>query len=542
MSIYPSRDGSLQNSTMKIGPNLYHVDPYPIPCSFLGVLNGNSSPITIMPNANSSITAQWLKDIFIISSVSLPSPTMNPSIRDALKSWGADLTVIQLYNRGVPLGPYYAAGPYLHRISRLYRDTQEAFVFGTIPSYGTTIRYEPLCVSGGRLPMIAVPSRLYYTRTSSKPLDGVRLAVKDNVDLAGTKTSMSSRAMEELYPEKDETAPAIQDLIDLGAIVVGKTKTSQFADVEEPTVDWVDTHCPFNPRGDGYLSPNYSSSGSAAAVAAYSWLDIALGTDTGGSIRDPAGVCGVFGIRCTPGSLSMDGIFPLVRGMDTLGLVARDVMVVNDVLSAWLKHCSVVLQRSPAQPEVYKPTRVIYFTDYLYEDGSEARRLFDDVVSRLESFFGTDRTTLNLEKEWENSNPSGKGKLFLDYLIKANIILNIKGPELWQNTAKFRHDYNAKFGRAPYVNPMIRNVLAPAPSGIVLHRNLLGSLAGCPEVVIPIGQTTYDSRISERKEYMPAAITLLGPPGCDLELCTIAEKFVGTQGLRTRVKLGCNAF
>lgn len=377
MSIYPSRDGSLQNSTMKIGPNLYHVDPYPIPCSFLGVLNGNSSPITIMPNANSSITAQWLKDmvdsykeaddvftdsflkhIFIISSVSLPSPTMNPSIRDALKSWGADLTVIQLYNRGVPLGPYYAAGPYLHRISRLYRDTQEAFVFGTIPSYGTTIRYEPLCVSGGRLPMIAVPSRLYYTRTSSKPLDGVRLAVKDNVDLAGTKTSMSSRAMEELYPEKDETAPAIQDLIDLGAIVVGKTKTSQFADVEEPTVDWVDTHCPFNPRGDGYLSPNYSSSGSAAAVAAYSWLDIALGTDTGGSIRDPAGVCGVFGIRCTPGSLSMDGIFPLVRGMDTLGLVARDVMVVNDVLSAWLKHCSVVLQRSPAQPEVY-----VYFSN-----------------------------------------------------------------------------------------------------------------------------------------------------------------------------------
>jgi Asp-tRNA(Asn)/Glu-tRNA(Gln) amidotransferase A subunit family amidase len=72
----------------------------------------------------------------------------------------------------------------------------------------------------------------------------------------------------------------VQKLIDCGAIIVGKTKLSEFADAEDPTGDWVDYHCPFNPRGDGYLNPGGSSVGSGAAIAAYDWLDIAIGTDS----------------------------------------------------------------------------------------------------------------------------------------------------------------------------------------------------------------------------------------------------------------------
>ena len=63
-------------------------------------------------------------------------------------------------------------------------------------------------------------------------------------------------------------------------MIVGKTKTTQFADSEWPTGDWVDYHAPFNPVADGYQGTSGSSAGSAAAVAAYPWLDFAIGTDS----------------------------------------------------------------------------------------------------------------------------------------------------------------------------------------------------------------------------------------------------------------------
>jgi Asp-tRNA(Asn)/Glu-tRNA(Gln) amidotransferase A subunit family amidase len=100
------------------------------------------------------------------------------------------------------------------------------------------------------------------------------------MDLSGLRTTGSSRAYAELHDPKESNAVIVQHLLELGFIVVGKVKTTQFADSEWPTCDWVDYHAPFNPRGDGYLTTSGSSAGSAAAVAAYEWLDFALGTDS----------------------------------------------------------------------------------------------------------------------------------------------------------------------------------------------------------------------------------------------------------------------
>lgn len=100
------------------------------------------------------------------------------------------------------------------------------------------------------------------------------------IDLKGLKTGASSRAYTELYPTKEANAETIQRLIGLGFVLVGKLKTTQFADSEWPTRDWVDYHGPFNPRGDGYLTPSGSSAGSASAVSSYAWLDYSLGTDS----------------------------------------------------------------------------------------------------------------------------------------------------------------------------------------------------------------------------------------------------------------------
>ncbi len=127
---------------------------------------------------------------------------------------------------------------------------------------------------------VAVPSRLYFAQTDKKPYAGLRLAVKDIIDLKGLKTGVSSRAYTALYPPRAASAETVQTLVDLGLVIVGKVKSTQFADSEWPTSDWVDYHGPFNPRGDGYLTTSGSSAGSAASVAAYDWLDFLLGTDS----------------------------------------------------------------------------------------------------------------------------------------------------------------------------------------------------------------------------------------------------------------------
>lgn len=132
-----------------------------------------------------------------------------------------------------------------------------------------------------------------------RPLEGRRIAVKDLFDMAGMQTGGGSRAYFNTYPPKEVTAVAIQHLVDQvsslllqsaqeasvvnrlqGAIIVGRAKTSQFANGETATADWVDQLAPFNPRGDGYQQPSSSSSGPGASIGAYSWLDETIGSDT----------------------------------------------------------------------------------------------------------------------------------------------------------------------------------------------------------------------------------------------------------------------
>lgn len=127
---------------------------------------------------------------------------------------------------------------------------------------------------------VAVPSRLYSRISQRQPLAGSRITIKDNFDLEGIKSTMMNRAYTELYEPKKESAREVQKLIDLGAVVVGKTKMSAFASAEEPTDQWIDYHCPWNPRGDMYQSPSGSTTGGAASLAGYDWLHFSVGTDS----------------------------------------------------------------------------------------------------------------------------------------------------------------------------------------------------------------------------------------------------------------------
>ena len=126
---------------------------------------------------------------------------------------------------------------------------------------------------------IAVPSRLRSDASTRLPMSGIRVAVKDNFDLKDTKTSLCSRPYLQTYPKKLKSAPCIQRLVDLGASIIGKTKLCSFAQWEEPT-ESIGYTSPWSPRADGFQSSGGSSNGSGAAIGAYEWLDIAIGSDS----------------------------------------------------------------------------------------------------------------------------------------------------------------------------------------------------------------------------------------------------------------------
>ena len=124
-----------------------------------------------------------------------------------------------------------------------------------------------------------VPIRLYGKATAEKSLQGMRISVKDYFALEGIKSTMVNHAYTELYEVKDTSAIHVQKLKDLGATVVGKTKTNAFASAKEPTDQWIDYHCPSNPRSDIYQSPLGRTTG-IAALAGYEWLDASVRTDS----------------------------------------------------------------------------------------------------------------------------------------------------------------------------------------------------------------------------------------------------------------------
>lgn len=120
-----------------------------------------------------------------------------------------------------------------------------------------------------------MPSRFYHKPSSKRPLAGKRVSLSDPFDVQGAKTTLSSRAWSQLYPAADTSAAYVKKLLDLGAVVVGKTKTTQFT----TGLQWVDQHPPVNPRGDRYHEASGSSAGAAASLAGYRWLDFAVGAD-----------------------------------------------------------------------------------------------------------------------------------------------------------------------------------------------------------------------------------------------------------------------
>lgn len=110
-------------------------------------------------------------------------------------------------------------------------------------------------------------------------LYGSRMGRNNIFRLEGTQLTMMSRPWTELYGLDGESAEYIKKIIDLGAVIVDKTKMTSFASLEEPTHQWIDFHCPVIPRGDRYQSPSSSSPRAGTSLADHDWLDFSIAGD-----------------------------------------------------------------------------------------------------------------------------------------------------------------------------------------------------------------------------------------------------------------------
>jgi len=172
--------------------------------------------------------------------------------------------------------------------------------------------------------------KLERAANGSGPLTGLTAAVKDLFDVADVPTGAGNPTWLMTHNVPTEDAAAVEALWNAGAALHGKTVTDELAySIQGDNVHYGTPH---NTAAPGRV-PGGSSSGSAAAVAAGA-VDIALGTDTGGSVRVPAAYCGLFGLRTTHGLISRQGVVPLSQTFDTVGWFARDAATLRRVTAA----------------------------------------------------------------------------------------------------------------------------------------------------------------------------------------------------------------
>ncbi|CDZ50569.1 Amidase [Neorhizobium galegae bv. orientalis] len=207
-------------------------------------------------------------------------------------------------------------------------------------------------------------------------LDGIPIAWKDLFDIEGLPTTAGSKVLKKAAPATKDAA--IVDLLkQAGMVAVGRTNMSEFAFSGIGINPNYGT--PHNPHGkDAPRIPGGSSSGSGVAVAA-GLVPVAMGTDTGGSIRIPAGFNGIVGYKATRGRYAMNGVYPLATSLDSLGPLCRTVQDAVWVDAAMRGLAAPQTARQPAQLlDIVIPTNIVF-------DGAEPGVVaaFEATIKRL---------------------------------------------------------------------------------------------------------------------------------------------------------------
>ena len=223
------------------------------------------------------------------------------------------------------------------------------------------------------------------------PLAGLTFASKDIFDVAGHVTGGGNPAWRATHAPAETNAWVVQQLVDAGAELAGKTITDELT--RGIFGENVHYGTPANPRAPGRV-PGGSSSGSASAVAG-ELVDFALGSDTGGSVRVPASFCGLYGLRPTHGRIPRSGMLLQAPSYDTIGWFARDADIFERVGKALLDVGTA--------PEL--PRRLVIAEDAFELAEAETRAALAAATQNIRAFFdsvATVRLSPTSLTEWSN--------------------------------------------------------------------------------------------------------------------------------------------
>ncbi|KAF2733281.1 amidase signature enzyme [Polyplosphaeria fusca] len=290
-------------------------------------------------------------------------------------------------------------------------------------------------------------------------------------------------------------------LIDLGAVVVGKTKTTQFALGERPTGDYVDQLAPFNPRGDGYQHPQGSSCGTGAGVASYSWLDFGTGSDTGGSEFWP-----------TPNDTSMPLYNTFISTLSTFLNATTESINTNASFNAYTNTSAGIAAflgltysnitnydqfRLLAQPFKQQYQRTFGHAPY-WNPVTRAR--WTRGASLPPSSYAFATSAYRTFQSWFRAS--------LLPTCESALVLYPMGPGI--------PDYRDEYTGPPSA------VFASGFPGTVMS-----VLAELPDYTVPIGERVYYSRVEEREERLPVTVGIVGGKGCDGMLVDLVAELAG---------------
>lgn len=393
--------------------------------------------------------------------------------------------------------------------------------------------------------------RLFHAGVDLGPLQGVPFSAKDIIEVRGTRTTAASPQRRDAPIDTDD-APVIRRLRQAGAILVGKTNLHEFAagvpDRDGP-FGWVQ-----NPRRLGYQSGS-SSSGAGAATAAGLGV-FALGTDTGGSIRLPALICGTVGLKPTYGRCSIRGIVPLSVYLDHVGPLSRSVADAAHALQAMAGHDPADPYSATAPVDDYvgaldrdvRGLRVGVPTNAFYRDADPAILDAHDVaVAALRSRGLTVRelvlprveevpelTQVLIQSdacayhEQYRGREDRYGQNFRDFVLPGRERLAVDYVQARQAMAAITGEWRARFELIDVLITPSSPVVAP-PHGVwevelggrtrtyrleVTRFTRPWNLSGFPAIVLPSGVTAAG---------LPTSVQLVAPPFAEARLVAVAR-------------------
>ncbi|EXJ54401.1 hypothetical protein A1O7_09740 [Cladophialophora yegresii CBS 114405] len=509
----------------------------------------------------------------------LPSTVTPKNLNDSSSSSFTTVTVRPRV--GVtPPGPYLATltpsgALTLRKVYGMFSDYQESFLSGVTENddgsyssvmFWNTVQYAPL---------IPFPSKLYSSLMDPEryPLAGMRFSLKDLMPVRGIVLTGGSRAYAKLYDAPaNETAPAIKRLLDLGAVLVGMAKLSTFAYGSWPYQN-MDYSYSWNIRADGWLGLSASSFGSAAGIAAYDQLDFSVGSDTTGSVRNPADRVGVYGIRPSWGAIDLTKVIPSATSMDTLGVLARSPMILTKVLGAW-----EAVEDGPLEKGNFTfPKKIIFPSEFFPVNNSVAQDVIDTWLANMTAALGMEieqqnvttlfHETINQNDtlatytsdfgsltRYDNWNLFGE-QFVADYRERFDnrtpaadnqVLIAWRQARTYPDYRKnWNEDRMATFGNfvnekvIPYNNETCTEGfwmyhISDTGGGVPEYRDVLNydyfppfrpmraasiaPYAKLVDVTVPIGTITYDSLISLREEELVITLNFVAHRGCDAVL------------------------